>query len=162
MLYEVARLYAAFGGEYARVEVRRRRLSFPLTYTYLLRTCVSIVTRDTAWNMGEWEGRQHVELARLEQAVLQIEDRFAHDQAKKQEESRAVSVVVSPVSESREGFALACQQSAVSQAVAVQTLLGRLGETVSHLERHTACLQESDRVLLREYGGRCRALGQLA
>lgn len=159
ILYDVARLYTAFGGQYARVEALRARLTFPLTYSYLVRTCVPIVTRETSWNMGEWEGRQHVELMRLEHAVLQIEDRFAQDQHQKQEALRAASAVPVPMAESFEGFGLVCQQSSAYQDVAIHTLLGRVGEAVSHLERKAGLLQESDREVLRAYGARCGVLG---
>lgn len=159
ILYEVARLYAAFGGQYVRVEVLRARLRFPLTYSYLVRTCVPIVTRETAWNAGEWDARQHVELSRLEGAVLQIEDRFAREQAEKQARLSSVSEVVVHRADSAEGFALVCQESVAYQDVAVQTLLGRLVETVSLLERKGSVLREGDRVVLQACAVRCRELG---
>lgn len=162
LLYDVARLYAAFGGQYTRVEALRARLRFPLTYTYLVRTCVPIVTRETAWNSGEWDGRQHVELARLEVAVLQIEDRFAREQAEKQSAPPACPAVGPTGGDAREGFALVCQESVAYQDVAVQTLIGRLQETLSLLERKVSLLREADGVVLEACGARCHTLGFLA
>ena len=159
ILYEVARLYAAFGGQYARVEALRTRLRFPLTYSYLVRTCVPIVTRETAWNAAEWDGRQHVELSRLEGEVLQIEEQFTRDQAEKQARLARVSEAVPIGGESADGFTLVCQQSVGYQHVAVQTLLGRLVETVSLLERKGSVLCEADRMVLEACADRCAALG---
>lgn len=159
ILYQVARLYAAFRGQYGLVEALRARLKFPLTYSYLVRTCVPIVTRETAWNAGEWEACQYVELSRLEVAVLQIEDRFAREYAKKEASPSGMSEGVVTQADPAEGFALVCQESVGYQDVALQTLLGRLVETVSLLERKGSMLREGDRMVLQACGVRCQELG---
>lgn len=158
LLYEVARLYAAFGGQYGRVDELRRRLRFPLTYTYLVRTCVPILTPETAWNTGEWDVRQSAELSRMEQAVLHIEDRFAQHQA-----ARAAQIPAqtdthpeSPV----EGFHIVCQQSSAYQDLAIHTLSGRIHEALGHLERKASVLTVRDRQQLQEFAARLLRLVQ--
>lgn len=133
VLYESARLYQAFGGSYARIDLMRRQLSFPLTYTYLVRRCVPVVTRETAWNPEEWGHREEGELASLERVVLKIEERFVQD-VRRQEESPAVSS--DPVSRQSSGFLLACGQSPAFQQASLSVLLAQLQETVGFLERH--------------------------
>ena len=50
MLYESARIYNAFGGQWERIEALRAQLSFPLSYSYLVRFCLPALTMDSAWN----------------------------------------------------------------------------------------------------------------
>ena len=53
MLYESARIYNAFAGKWERIEDLRAQLSFPLSYSYLVRFCLPSLTTVTAWYAQE-------------------------------------------------------------------------------------------------------------
>lgn len=72
-LYEAARFYDTFGGQLERVWELERRLSYPLTYTFLIRSIIPKVHEGNAWNPEEWELYQDHQLTRLEKAVHEIE-----------------------------------------------------------------------------------------
>ena len=75
MLYESARIYNAFGGQWERIEALRAQLSFPLSYSYLVRFCLPAWTMDTAWNAQQVTYSNDSELRGFESAVLRIEER---------------------------------------------------------------------------------------
>ena len=129
MLYESARIYNAFGGQWERIEALRAQLSFPLSYSYLVRFCLPALTMDTAWNAQQVTYSNDSELRGFESAVLRIEERV---QAHRTRQQRGGTE--RPADLETEGFVGACAQSADFQETAVRTIVRRLEVLCEALE----------------------------
>ena len=128
-LYESARIYNAFGGQWERIEALRAQLSFPLSYSYLVRFCLPALTRDTAWNAQQVAYSNEFELRGFETAVLRIEERVQAHRTRQQGVDAE-----RPVDLETEGFIVACSRSPEFQGMAVRTILRRLETLCEALE----------------------------
>ena len=128
-LYESARIYNAFEGQWERIEALRDQLSFPLSYSYLVRFCLPALTRDTAWNAQQVAYSNEFELRGFETAVLRIEERVQAHRTRQQGVDAE-----RPVDLETEGFIVACAQSQEFQGMAVGTIVRRLGALCEALE----------------------------
>ena len=129
MLYESARIYNAFGGQWVRIEALRAQLSFPLSYSYLVRFCLPALTMDSAWNAEQVTYSNDSELRGFESAVLRIEARVQAHRTRQQEGGKERSTDLEA-----EGFVGACTQSAEFQEMAVRTIVRRLDVLCEALE----------------------------
>ncbi len=129
MLYESARIYNAFGGQWERIEALRAQLSFPLSYSYLVRFCLPALTRDNAWNAQQVAYSNDFELRGFETAVLRIEERVQAHRTRQQGVDAE-----RPVDMETEGFFGACSRSPEFQGMAVRTILRRLETLCEALE----------------------------
>ena len=129
MLYESARIHNAFGGKWEWIEVLRAQLSFPLSYSYLVRFCLPALTTDTAWNAQQVTYSNDFELRGFESAVLKIEERIQAHRTRQQPTGQE-----RPAELEIEGFISACAQASDFQAMAVRTLVQRLETLCEILE----------------------------
>ncbi|MBK8380263.1 MAG: hypothetical protein IPL14_20805 [Nitrospira sp.] len=157
MLYESARIYNAFGGQWERIEALRAQLSFPLSYSYLVRFCLPALTMDSAWNAEQVTYSNDSELRGFESAVLRIEARVQAHRTRQQEVGKERSMDLET-----EGFVGHARNPQNFQEMAVRTILcgarcvvrgaGRKGQQrasnwrryVSRRRQSRDCLQDGE------------------
>jgi hypothetical protein len=154
-LYEAARFYETFGGQLERVWELERRLSHPLTYTFLIRSIIPRVYEENAWNPQEWGLYQDAQLTRLEKAVHEIESLKGKVELKG---ARTVSsgdplslkeepgsIEPSSAVEASSGMLTICQDSEGYQRFRVTTLVAAIVQSCKKLEASHELLSEDDR-----------------
>jgi len=154
-LYEAARFYETFGGQLERVWELERRLSYPLTYTFLIRSIIPRVHLGNAWNPQEWELYQDAQLTRLEKAVHEIESLKSTvemqaavagrsgDRSFANEEVGGVGL--SSAMESAAGVLTICQESEGYHRFRVTTLVSSIVQSCLQLEATKDVVSEEDR-----------------
>jgi len=111
-----------------------------------------VLTRHDAWNPEQWLYVEQSTLSRLEQSVLEIEQRFmAADQP-------LVSGGEGGPSEGDESFRIVCSESQGYQEFSVRIVLRRLTDYVGILERRKAVLSLPQQVQTLELARRIEAL----
>lgn len=158
-LYEAARYYETFGGQLERVWAFERRLSQPLTYTYLIRSIIPRVQKNTAWNTEEWALYQEAQIGRLELAVQEIESLREIRVKEELPPDRSVAVVeraepadvVEPGSMPVpvEGLLEICRESTGYQCFRVSTLVSTIVQACKQLEAIDGLVLEEDRLRLQ-------------
>lgn len=127
-LYEAARVYSAFHGNIEKVWELDRTLSFPLTYSFLVRHCVPAITAETAWNREELARVEEAKLEHWERTVLEIET---------QAPASAGNVQLA-------GFQVAVRESPPYGRFAVRTLLATLKRLTEQVVRRASDLGTRD------------------
>ncbi len=152
-LYEAARFYDMFGGQIERVWALERRLTQPLTYTYIIRGIIPHVSKDKAWNVKEWEYYQEAQLSRLEHAVREIEELGARPPKTADTSGSTVSSFEtakdSVLDQEAEGFLTACRDSRSYQQFSIGVLIDTIVRAVDQLERKADMLTTADRQSLQ-------------
>jgi len=154
-LYEAARYYNTFGGQLDRVWAFERRMSHPLTYTYLIRSIIPHIHKDKAWNADEWALYQDAQMSRLESAVQEIE-LLKSDRVKDvvQSDERQVASMgadknaageVGSEPRPAEGLLEICRDSPGYQCFRASTLVSTIVQACQQLEAIDGELLEEDR-----------------
>jgi len=159
-LYEAARYYETFGGNLEYVWEFERRMSHPVTYTYLIRNIIPRVHKGNAWNPEEWSLYQDAQIGRLECAVQEIE-------SLQEERVRAVALSDGEIVSERpvgtvdlelekeapsqaDGLLTMCCESQEYQEFRAATFVSKIVQSFQQLEGMSELLSGEDRQRLRE------------
>lgn len=96
-LYETARLYSTFHMDINKVWELEKSLSFPLTYSFLIRNCTPKITNDNAFTVDELKLHVEERMRRWENTAREIEEDTSEaeliDSSEKHDDDEATDMV---------------------------------------------------------------------